>query len=241
MKLLLPGVYLLESILGSNVYLLEEHGDLFLIDAGLMGQGPKIVQQLHEYGGVECLNSVILTHAHGDHSGSAAWFAKNSNAEIAAHEDDATYIKRGKPLPNTSRVMRRLVFLAELIVLKRPPCQVKQILHEKDIINVLGGLHVIHTPGHTPGSICLYQLERRLLFCGDALMNLPPIPGMPSLAFPIAPICMDAAQARQSIKKLASLQIEVILFGHREPLMGGGAEKINELLDRNRMYLRDNI
>jgi glyoxylase-like metal-dependent hydrolase (beta-lactamase superfamily II) len=109
-------------------------------------------------------------------------------------------------------------------------CEVHWAVEEGDIVEALGGLEVVHTPGHTPGAISLHQRERRILFCGDALFNADPMSGRPGLDFPIRLISVDNAQARESVQRLAELPIDVLCCGHGEPILDGANEKIRALL-----------
>jgi glyoxylase-like metal-dependent hydrolase (beta-lactamase superfamily II) len=79
---------------------------------------------------------------------------------------------------------------------------------------VLGGLRVIHAPGHTPGSVCLFAERDRLLFCGDALWR----DDRGSLRPPNPYWSEDLRAARDSVAKLEPLSVDTILFAHRPPL-----------------------
>jgi glyoxylase-like metal-dependent hydrolase (beta-lactamase superfamily II) len=103
-------------------------------------------------------------------------------------------------------------------------------LDDGEVIEPLGEMHVIHTPGHTPGSICLYQPQRRILFCGDALFNANPVTGRPKLQLPGPSVNVDSAQARQSVRKLSELPVDVLCPGHGEPILDGAGEQIRALL-----------
>lgn len=98
------------------------------------------------------------------------------------------------------------------------------------MIETPGGLRVVHTPGHMPISMCLYQPERRILFCGDALFNADPMTGRPGLDFPIRMVSVDNARARESVRKLSELPIDVLCCGHGEPILDGADEKMRALL-----------
>jgi glyoxylase-like metal-dependent hydrolase (beta-lactamase superfamily II) len=111
-----------------------------------------------------------------------------------------------------------------------PSCRVTKALEDGETVEELGGLQVIHTPGHTPGSICLYQPGRRILFCGDFLFNVHPLTGRGGLRFSIPQFSVDAEQARESVQRLLELPIEMLCFGHREPILEGAGERIRELL-----------
>jgi glyoxylase-like metal-dependent hydrolase (beta-lactamase superfamily II) len=114
----------------------------------------------------------------------------------------------------------------------QPSLKVDRALDDGDAIETPVGLQVIHTPGHTPGNICLYQLERRILFCGDALSNRHPLTSKEGLQFPLPMASVDWDQARASVRKLAALQIEVLLPGHGEPILGEVGDRIRMLLEQ---------
>ena len=81
---------------------------------------------------------------------------------------------------------------------------------------------VVHCPGHTPGHIAVYAPARRLLFAGDALMNVG------GLRLPMAMASHDMQQARASIHRLAEFEFDVALPGHGAPIIGRASEKIGE-------------
>ncbi|MGD9162097.1 MAG: MBL fold metallo-hydrolase [Desulfobacteraceae bacterium] len=89
----------------------------------------------------------------------------------------------------------------------------------------MGGLQVIRTPGHTPGSICLYHAERQILFCGDALFNANPITGRPGLRFPIRIVTLDNTLAHDSVSRLSTLAVEALCCGHGDPILERAGEK----------------
>ena len=89
---------------------------------------------------------------------------------------------------------------------------------------MLGGLRVVHTPGHTPGSISLYSPKRRLVIVGDILQRLRGVVTLPNYVF-----TDDMALARQSIARLAELDIDTILFSHYPALRDGCREALRGL------------
>jgi glyoxylase-like metal-dependent hydrolase (beta-lactamase superfamily II) len=103
-------------------------------------------------------------------------------------------------------------------------------LQDGVIINALGGLQVIHVPGHTPGSIALYQAERRILFCGDAIFHHSSSSGQGRIGLPPRIFSVDPDQAEASARKLASLPVEVACFGHGEPVLEGAGKRLCEAL-----------
>jgi glyoxylase-like metal-dependent hydrolase (beta-lactamase superfamily II) len=226
-----PHVYLMEGLRGGNVYLLLSGRRLTLVDSGIAGDAARIVAQLQRAGyALSQLDSIVLTHVHGDHTGSAAELADRSGARVLAHRDEVPYIEQTKSLPAASFVQRLLYWLSRRILFRPSFWKVDRPVEDGDEIEALGGMRVIHTPGHTPGSMCLYQPERRILFCGDALFNENPITGRRGLRLPIRLVTLDNAQARDSVGKLSMLAVQVLCCGHGEPILAGANEKMKALL-----------
>ena len=97
-----------------------------------------------------------------------------------------------------------------------PPLEDWVPLADGDILPVLGGLRVVHTPGHTPGSVCLYASRERLLFVGDALQHR-----FGQVSFASSLYSDDVTAARASVQRIASLDVESIVFAHYAPLVEG--------------------
>jgi glyoxylase-like metal-dependent hydrolase (beta-lactamase superfamily II) len=231
MRQVVSDVYLMEGLHGANVYLLLSNEGLTLVDSGMAGDADPIVTQLQEAGyPLSQLRSIVLTHAHVDHVGSAAQLARRTGAQVLAHRADVPYIEHTQSMPAASPLRRLMNWLSTRLLFRASACQVDRPLEEGDTIEALGGMQVIHTPGHTPGSICLYQPERHILFCGDALFNANPLTGSPGLRLPLPSVTLDGAQARQSVAKLSALDIDVLCCGHGEAILSGAGDQIAALL-----------
>jgi glyoxylase-like metal-dependent hydrolase (beta-lactamase superfamily II) len=85
------------------------------------------------------------------------------------------------------------------------------------------GLLCVALPGHTPGSIGLYDDRTKTLFSGDILRY-----DGRSLVEGPAPFTMDLSESRRSIRKLAALDIDLLLPGHGFPLRDRASEKVRE-------------
>jgi glyoxylase-like metal-dependent hydrolase (beta-lactamase superfamily II) len=84
---------------------------------------------------------------------------------------------------------------------------------------------VIHVPGHTPGSIALYQPERQILFCGDVFFHDNPKKGL-QVSPPI--VSVDVARARESARKLAALPVKTLCVSHGEVILEDAATVMRE-------------
>ena len=87
------------------------------------------------------------------------------------------------------------------------------------------GLQVIATPGHTPGHIAVLDPASSLLVAGDALNR----EGGSAVVGANPDFSDDMAQATESVKKLAGLSIDAILFGHGDPIDSGAGPLLDQL------------
>jgi glyoxylase-like metal-dependent hydrolase (beta-lactamase superfamily II) len=87
----------------------------------------------------------------------------------------------------------------------------------------VGELVVVHTLGHTPGSISLYDSVRRVLFVGDAVRFV-----HGKIERPPERFTPDMKQAIKSIEKISQLDFDVMLSGHGEPLKPRASDRVKE-------------
>lgn len=138
----------------ANCYILadEKTKKAIIIDPG--EEGERILHEIKQ--NKLKVIYIVNTHAHIDHIGANDEIRKRTGASLLIHSADAPLLKNGE-MNLSIRMGRREEFL--------PPTQ---LLREGEKIKVDGiSLQVLHTPGHTPGSICLYTKDR--LFTGDTL------------------------------------------------------------------------
>jgi glyoxylase-like metal-dependent hydrolase (beta-lactamase superfamily II) len=231
MRQVLPDIYLIEGLRVAHVYVLASEDGVTLIDSGTPGETGEIVKQIEGAGyALSDIRAIVMTHAHSDHTGCVAELARRSGAQVLAHRDEVGYLEQTASLPYKSFVQRLMFGLSERMLSRFEPCKVDRSLQDGDVVEALGGLQVIHVPGHTPGSIALYQPERRVLFCGDAIFNQLPIGGKQGVRFPPAIVCVDSPRAQASARKLTALPAEVVCFGHGEPILQGAGEKMRAVL-----------
>jgi glyoxylase-like metal-dependent hydrolase (beta-lactamase superfamily II) len=202
----------------SNVYLVINESELTIIDSGTAGNAKKIVEYVQKVGRQPIdVGAIVLTHCHMDHMGSVKELKDQcTNAKVAVHEEDADFVSGKKPLPKP----KNIIFRAATSFIKLKPVQVDVALKDKSTV---GGLKVIHVPGHTPGSIALLDQQRKTLFSGDTLR----FDGKHVSAAP-EHFSSDPKKVIESIGKLSLLNFDLILPGHGETLRPHASDAVKK-------------
>jgi glyoxylase-like metal-dependent hydrolase (beta-lactamase superfamily II) len=213
---ILPGVHRVR-VTGSSVFLLEGPR-VTLVDSGPRGSGARILRYLRHIGrSPRELDTIVLTHYHPDHAGGAAELLELTDARLAAHMVEAPYLRGDLAMPNPIRHQALAAAAKPLLPWLMPqPMPVDLPLHDGDELPALGGLRVVHTPGHTPGSICLSSRRRGLLLVGDALQWK-----RGQLCPPSRHFSEDLELAMRSIRRLADMDVGTLCFSHFPPAANG--------------------
>lgn len=205
----LKGIFMIEGVgLSSNVYVI--HGEkVTLIDAGVGDENNRLDVALEQLKlPVQNVEKVILTHNHPDHYGGLLTIQSIYSPKILAHKLDS-------------------YGLDELY-----PNAIKWIRDNDVLIASQRRLRVVHTPGHTAGSICLLDETDRLLFSGDTVFadgffgrtDLP---------------TGNSSELVESLRSLSELNVEFLLPGHERIVVRDASSQIrlsyetaSTLLDR---------
>jgi Zn-dependent hydrolases, including glyoxylases len=237
-------VYLIENSKGANVYLLDNGDSYDLIDSGIFKESNEIILQLEENGfSLAKLRQIILTHCHCDHIGGVAELVRISGAKVAAHTDDIPFILQNDIIGGPYRSM----MVQEQMYMRQFHCVITNIdtaLSDGDVIDTLGGLYVIHVPGHTPGSIALYQADQKIMFFGDVIRNKHSkglVIGVPEK------FNIDTSQVVTDANNLLNYEISYALFGHGAPILENtkcllsNARTPNEALESKKAKRKNNM
>jgi glyoxylase-like metal-dependent hydrolase (beta-lactamase superfamily II) len=228
---LVPNVWRIPTVGRSAVNtfaFVDDDGSVTLVDTGLKKAPARIVAGLAAIGKTpQDVTRIVLTHAHIDHAGGAAGVAKLTGAEVTAHSADAPYAAEGSSPPQgTAGFVGRLVS-------RRParfePVEVARPLADGDLLDVGGGLRVVHTPGHSPGHVSLLHEPTRLLITGDAIFNVL------GLRWPMKLFCSDFAMTKRTAHVLGELDYAVAAFTHGPEIRDGAREKIRGFLSREKV------
>jgi glyoxylase-like metal-dependent hydrolase (beta-lactamase superfamily II) len=217
-----------------HFYLLEENGELTLIDAGLSGYRDTLEPTLSSVGrSIDDIKAIVLTHADPDHVGFAAELHSTHGIPIYVHRSDSDRTREGKtkktdgsPLDMLSmlrhahsrRALRHMIANGGA---KQPKVADVIPFDDGDQLDVPGRLQAIHTPGHTNGHCVLYAPSDDALFVGDAVNNINIVTGQPGAH--IAPTAANTStdQAYESLATIEELAARTMYFGHGAPSTAG--------------------
>jgi hydroxyacylglutathione hydrolase len=192
-----PNIYQFKGMRpGSHVYLLKGSKKNVLVDTGMAAYYPQLKLFLKELGlRSRDIHFVILTHEHFDHIGATTLFFDTS--VVAAHRLAANKIE----------LQDEFVTMMKYCNNTNKPFNADIWLEDGNIID-MGNykLHVLHTPGHTSGCICLYEARERLLFSGDTVFGGGTLSSIASSG--------NVSDYMNSLQRLSSLKVEHLYPGH---------------------------
>jgi glyoxylase-like metal-dependent hydrolase (beta-lactamase superfamily II) len=240
-------------MLGSLAYVLayaiEGADGIFLVDAGM--DDPRHLENLQRglatFGAaLEDVKGILFTHFHRDHYGLSALLRQTTNAWFAMHEIDAVELLERRKRHGEHQIegwleavgvpaSEREPFVAfykrsgTLSVLPRPD----RMLRNGEVVALNGWqLRVVHTPGHSPGHICLFEDSRKVAFTGDCVLA-ETTPNISILAGEIGDPLSDYLASLVMLERFRSV---LSLPGHecRVPI----AKRASEILSHHAEQLR---
>lgn len=219
---IVPGIHRVDGVLGCTAYLLVDD-DLTLVDTGLSWNGPRILNYIKRIGGApKDLARIVLTHGHPDHAGSAAWLRQATGAQVLIHRGDTRMDADGTRWVHY--VSQPVAFRRDVPLFHRLP--IDGLLKGSTTLPVLGGARVVHTPGHTPGSVCLHLPRLGVLLTGDTLLG-----HRRWLSRPLPLPGYDWGRYSESLRVVAGLEFDVLCGGHGIPIVGGASRHLHHMIE----------
>ena len=227
-----------------NVYLIEGEKENLLIDTGMDSPASygMLTGELKKYGfDIKDINHIVITHVHPDHYGLAGKLKQLSGAKIAfsdieaatlnaIYTDTETHMKKikdilyanGAPEDVIAGLTGSDIPFRKFVTRVFPDMKLKD---GKKITIDPFEFKVILTPGHSAGHVCLYEQNRKLLFCGDHILpEITPHIGFDSQAGPD-----PLGDYLKSLKNISKLEVRLAFPGHG-PSFSGVRQRIEDLL-----------
>jgi hydroxyacylglutathione hydrolase len=193
---------------GINAYLL---GDV-VVDAGAKVNARRLIKALHGH----AVGAHALTHAHPDHAGGSRQLVEAFDVPVWVGEGDRDAVETGRPPAAETWARPAVGRLGGFDAVG-----VARALREGDDLG--HGFTVLETPGHSDGHVAYWRERDRTLVLGDVLFDLHPLTTRPGLREPPRILTRDPGLNRQSARRLAALEPELVLFGHGPPVRDPGA------------------
>lgn len=207
----------------TNCWLVEEDDGLTLVDAAHSWSASFILSAVNAVG--LPLRRILITHAHPDHAGAASELREKTDATVLAHEADIPFLVGTRSMADEPGYWLSRFILScgnKLGVLNSATIShVHPVSHGETV----GSLNVLHTPGHTPGSISLWSADHEAIFCGDNLIYSLRIlrKGLPWFT-------LDHARQNSSMRQYLKLPAKRLLSGHGPVFTGDVASAVKALL-----------
>ena len=214
MKELLHGItWLLGQGLDCNVFIIESQGESLMIDSGLglsFGGQKNSTEILKGVINKKKISQILLTHGHIDHVGGIIALQPVVDIEVIASEIEAQHLKTGDSS-----------YIEPFMGTQCPPVEISREVVEGDSLNVgKFSFDVLHTPGHTHGSISLWDETNQILISGDTVF--------PQGSFGRTDLRTGSSeQMVASLERLSRFDIQVLLPGHMPPVISQSGTPLN--------------
>ena len=229
---LAPGVYRIPTLgdyINSYAFV-DDDGSVTLVDCGLKRAPAKIVSALASIGKhPRDVQRIVLTHAHFDHAGGASRMVDETAAVgVDVHSDDAEYVRTGTRVPgDTVSTSGRIFARAPWGDFQATPVSAE--LADGQVLDVAGGLRILHTPGHTPGHISLLHPASGVLITGDSIFNM-----NSRMSWPTKVFCTSFRQNVETAHALGEVDYAIAAFTHGPEIRDNAREQVRGFLRRAR-------
>lgn len=193
-----------------NTYLIKGEQSWILVDTGMHGSEKSISEAINSRGiKPEDISHIIITHGHSDHFGNLKYYKELTKAQVICHKSIEENLANGeevKPIPRTllAKVLQTLFKSKEIGKIK-PEITIDDYYDLKSI-GLKGS--IIHTPGHSKGSITIV-LDSGQILIGDQLRKK-------SDTYNLGLFYEDEKVAKESLKKISSYKIDKVYLSHGE-------------------------
>lgn len=223
---LADGVYRLESGGFVNSYLIVGDRDLTLVDAGPSRSVGALLAELKDNGfSPNNVGRVVVTHAHADHAGGLSGLLDLRPIKVFAHPAEIPVLVGRAPVPSFKGLYG---FVLETVAGQALPwTPIDSVLPTEPGLPIRGlpQWQILHTPGHSAGSLSLYEPVRQILLCGDLMSNRG---GRLHRVHPA--LNQDPGALSASLAKAAELDVDILGCGHGPEVRGGAFRLIEPLL-----------
>ena len=202
----------------ATAYLLKDAKGYLLIDCGTVEGFSQVEANIRSLGiDPGQIHTILATHGHYDHVGAGHLWKQKYGTRLLIHPVDRDQVENADP---------ELTSASLLYGIAPAPVSVDGLLEEGDIIPVEGGtIEVLHTPGHTMGSVCFHLMldGYSILIAGDTVWG-----GFNEK------IRSDEAKWKQSLEKITARHYDFYTFGHIGPQLLADADR--RLLDAKKQF-----
>lgn len=204
-ELVSEGIYILVSrSFDSNIGLIDGGSRRALIDTGTGVYHSFLQESLSKLGiSVDSITDILLTHSHVDHIGGVSSILHHGSPTIHLHKAEADLINSGD----------MSLTLADTFGAEIPRIRIEGILEEDSTLDIGEiSLKVLHTPGHSAGSVCFHLEDDGIVFTGDTMFSGG---SFGRVDFPTG----SPEKLVASLKRLSELHsFTIALPGHMEPV-----------------------
>lgn len=186
-----------------------------MIDSGLglsYGGQQKSIEILEDAITSKKITQILLTHGHIDHVGGIMALQSTLELDVITSEIEAQHLKSGDSS-----------YIEPFMGSKCPPIDISREVFEGDVFNIGNfSFNILHTPGHTHGSISLWDEKNKILISGDTVF--------PQGSFGRTDLRTgNSEEMVESLKRLSDLDIRVLLPGHMPPVISTTGSPLNSV------------